>query len=321
MDQDRQIERPKVSVVIPVYNTEAYVEEAVRSIMNQTLREIEIIIIDDGSTDNSLSVIKKLSLEDNRINYFSQPNMGQSVARNVGIDRAQGDYIYFMDSDDVLIENTLEKCYQKCVDDDLDFIFFDAKIFGDTAKMCVDYNRRGLFVDKIYRGIEIINILLNLGKYRVPPWLYLINRSFLIKEKIIFHPLSKLYEDQIFSARIYLMAERVAYIPAFFFQRRIREHSLMTNSYSIDQVRAYFTIADELKKLNSTLNLLQQQTIHKIVFQMIDAAIYNANTLSFQKRLHVFWMTLNRYPFYVTIKSYIVLLFPYSIKIKSLANR
>lgn len=92
----------KVSVVIPVYNTEKYVREAVESIMNQTLRELEIIIINDGSTDNSLQVVEELAAADSRIQVYSQTNQGLSMARNAGITHAHGRYIYFMDSDDLL---------------------------------------------------------------------------------------------------------------------------------------------------------------------------------------------------------------------------
>ena len=75
----------KVSVVIPVYNTEKYVREAVESIMNQTLRELEIIIINDGSTDNSLQVVEELAAADSRIQVYSQTNQGLSMARNAGM--------------------------------------------------------------------------------------------------------------------------------------------------------------------------------------------------------------------------------------------
>ena len=89
-----------VSVIIPVYNTEEFVEEAVRSIMNQTLQEIEIIVINDGSTDGSLSIIERLAKEDKRIRTYTQQNQGLSATRNKGNEYAQGKYIYFMDSDD-----------------------------------------------------------------------------------------------------------------------------------------------------------------------------------------------------------------------------
>ena len=92
---------PKVSVVIPVYNTEAYVEQTLRSIMGQTLRDIELIVINDGSTDGSLSALELIATGEGRIRLYTQPNKGLSETRNAGIDRARGEFIYFMDSDDL----------------------------------------------------------------------------------------------------------------------------------------------------------------------------------------------------------------------------
>lgn len=96
---------PKVSVVIPVYNTEAYVGEAIESAREQTLRDIEILVIDDGSTDRSPSVIRKLADTDSRIQIYTQTNQGVSAARNKGLEYVKGEFIYFLDSDDLL-----EKC-------------------------------------------------------------------------------------------------------------------------------------------------------------------------------------------------------------------
>ncbi|WP_309574196.1 glycosyltransferase family 2 protein [Candidatus Bacteroides intestinigallinarum] len=113
----------KVSIVIPVYNTEKYVRQAVESVMSQTLKELEIIIINDGSSDKSLDILQKLSNTDNRIRVYSQLNQGQSVARNTGISHAHGEYIYFMDSDDLLEKDAMELCYYKCKEAQLDFVF------------------------------------------------------------------------------------------------------------------------------------------------------------------------------------------------------
>ena len=134
MGEGQQINNPKVSVIVPVYNTEAYVEEAVRSIMNQTLRDIEIIVINDGSTDNSLSVVENLALQDARISVYSQVNQGPSITRNQGMQRATGDYLYFMDSDDVLAAGALEKCYQACESENLDFVFLTRTRFPKTTR-------------------------------------------------------------------------------------------------------------------------------------------------------------------------------------------
>ena len=119
---------PKVSVIIPIYNTAAYLPQALESICKQTLKELQIICIDDGSTDESPQIIKKRATLDERIQIISQKNQGQGAARNHGLSYATGEYIYFMDSDDVLATDCLETCYKLCETEDLDYVTFDAEV-------------------------------------------------------------------------------------------------------------------------------------------------------------------------------------------------
>ena len=90
----------KISVVIPIYNCEEYLEESIRSILNQTFKDIEIVCVDDGSTDNSLDILNKLASDDSRLKVFSQENQGSSFARNNALRKVSGDYVYFFDADD-----------------------------------------------------------------------------------------------------------------------------------------------------------------------------------------------------------------------------
>lgn len=316
MDQGKELKSPKVSVIIPVYNTEAYLEEAVWSIMNQTLQDTEIIIIDDGSTDNSLSIMSKLALKDHRIICITQSNQGQSAARNVGLQKSKGEFVYFMDSDDVLTDKALESCYSSCIQKDLDFIFFDAIKIADKSEDCNYYNRQNQFADRIFGGVEILNIMLSKHLYRVPPWLHFIRRHFLIKENITFDTSLRIYEDQIFCARLYITAERVGYIPKFFFKRRMRVNSLMTQIYSIDKVKSYFKVADALLDLRKGLEYNRRNAINRIIYQMLSAAVYNAKSLEIHERFQLLMIILSHYPFYVSLKSYIVLLFPSTIRFK-----
>ena len=92
---------PKISVIIPVYNTAEYLKEAVGSICNQTCKSLQIIVVDDGSTDSSPEILRQLAKEDSRIEIITRKNSGQGAARNKGLERAVGEYVYFMDSDDM----------------------------------------------------------------------------------------------------------------------------------------------------------------------------------------------------------------------------
>ena len=94
----------KVSVILPVYNVAPYLDETFTSLLSQTLQDIEIIAVNDGSEDNSEDIIKKYAQQDARISYFTKTNQGQSVARNLALKHATGEYIYMMDSDDVLAD-------------------------------------------------------------------------------------------------------------------------------------------------------------------------------------------------------------------------
>jgi glycosyltransferase involved in cell wall biosynthesis len=101
-----------ISVIIPIYNTESYLSRCLKSVCSQTLSDIEIICINDGSTDKSAGIIKKFAEKDKRIKVITQPNKGLSAARNIGLDSCQGDYIFFLDADDYLQPQALEIFYK-----------------------------------------------------------------------------------------------------------------------------------------------------------------------------------------------------------------
>jgi glycosyltransferase involved in cell wall biosynthesis len=100
--------KPKISIIMPVYNSEKYLKDSIESIINQTFRDFEFIIINDGSTDNSLKIIKEYTKLDERIKIIDQKNTGVSYSRNMGIKKSTGEYVAFIDSDDIWLENKLE---------------------------------------------------------------------------------------------------------------------------------------------------------------------------------------------------------------------
>jgi len=109
---------PLISVIIPVYNTAAYLSQCLKSVTDQTYRNLEIIVVDDGSTDDSLSVAQEVARRDERVIVLSQPNGGQSKARNTGLTHATGEYFHFLDSDDYLDRRTIEHLHRACVEHD-----------------------------------------------------------------------------------------------------------------------------------------------------------------------------------------------------------
>ena len=128
----------KVSIIIPVYNTEKYLKKCLESVCNQTLKDIEIICINDCSTDNSLEILKEYSAKDNRIKIIDfKENKGAAVARNTGIDEAQGEYLGFVDSDDFVDLDFYEKLYNKAIETEADVVkgsyyYFNEKVFAKS---------------------------------------------------------------------------------------------------------------------------------------------------------------------------------------------
>ena len=116
---------PKVSVIVPVYNVENYIDKCLTSLINQTLKDIEIIIINDGSTDNSQIIINKYAKKYKRIKSYTQENKGQAAARNFGLTKSTAEYITFVDSDDYIENTMLEKLYNEIIKNDYDIIVSD----------------------------------------------------------------------------------------------------------------------------------------------------------------------------------------------------
>jgi len=311
---------PKVSVIIPVYNTGKYLEEALSSILNQTLSDIEIVVINDGSTDGSGEIIDQLALNDARIRLFSQQNQGQSVARNLGKEKASGDFIYFMDSDDYLEKDALEKCYEKCITQNLQIVFFDATIFSDDEKgekWGYNYNRAGDIDVRVYSGVEILEILLEKELFRAPPWLFFVKRELIQNADLRFFP-GIIHEDELFTPLLYIAAERVGYIPRTFFHRRIRANSTMTNSFSQKNINGYFCVIGEFSKLYKKSDNRVNAIFDHISRNIVNSVAYQASSLQLRERLYVFCFFLREgFIKFTSLKNLIILFFPFTITIKS----
>lgn len=297
---------------MPVYNTEKYVRQAVESIAGQTLKELEIILIDDGSTDGSLCILKELNAEDNRIQVYSQANAGASVARNTGIANAQGKYIYFMDSDDLLEKDALELCFRKCEDKELDFVFFDAQSFvdGDISKIpSLHYKRTEKLEDKTYTGPEAFRLQLQNREFTPSPCLSFIRKKFLKENNLWFYP-GIVHEDQLFTVSLYLKSKKTGCIKRSFFHRRLRENSIMTREFSPRNMEGYCTVVRNIRKLQKRTPAPEiRRTIDLYLTQTLNAVAEQAYALPLPLRIRLAWTALCQYKKYVSTKSIAVLLF------------
>ncbi|WP_458453967.1 glycosyltransferase [Methanobrevibacter sp.] len=243
----------KVSVVIPVYNTENYLKECLDSIVNQTLDDIEIICINDGSTDNSLKILNDYQKLDNRIKIISQENSGQSVARNNGIVLAEGKYTYFMDSDDILELTALEEIYNISEDKNLDVLIFKLINFYDETyeKFPIDYYEMDFlkpWSDKVFNFKDLGQDALEIA---VSPPGKLFKKELI---KNIAFPEGLIFEDNVFFTEVMLKAERVSFYNKHLYKRR-RHDSSTTVSNDLK-------FADAIIVMNKVISLIKDYGIY-----------------------------------------------------------
>lgn len=190
---------PKVSVIVPVYNVEKYIEKCLNTLVNQTLDDIEIIIVNDGSTDKSEDIIKRFMEKcPEKIVYLKKENGGLSDARNYGIPYAKGEYIAFLDSDDYIENYMYKDMYELAKKDDSDMVECDF-IWEYPNKIRID-------TGEIYNGKHEM-----LEKIRVVAWNKLIKRSILEETKILF-PKGYRYEDLEFTYKLVPYLEKVSFL-------------------------------------------------------------------------------------------------------------
>lgn len=241
-------DRPKVSVIIPVYNVEAYLDECLNSVLKQTLREIEVICIDDGSTDGSSEILRRFSQQDSRLKYQTQKNSGQGVARNVGVSLSNGEYLYFMDSDDVLESEALQRCYEVAQWSVLDLVLFEGSSFFETPELEIQhgnyktlYQRKGVYPE-IYDGQALYCLLAGNWDFIISPAMRFYRRDLLIDNGIRFPENIKL-EDNFFAFQSLVCAKRVKVLPDALYRRRVRENSTMTDQNDYSKYVGYHTTA------------------------------------------------------------------------------
>lgn len=232
----------KVSVIVPVYNTEKYIRKCVDSIINQTYSNLEIILVNDGSTDNSLSIINEY--KDSRITIINNSNNGVSYSRNTGIEASTGDYILFVDSDDYLDVQCVKRCVNAISNTDVDYVVFGSKHykpFSDTMIKEIKYNEK--IIDcNIDKGFAL--------DIELSPWNKLYRSDFINNNHLLF-PLDNYFEDYIFTMDVVKNSNKIAYISDSLYCYTVeREGNLSNNQLqkAEDIIEASKRIAESYKK-------------------------------------------------------------------------
>lgn len=241
---------PKVSVIIPVYNSEKHLKRCLDSVINQTLRDIEIICVDDGSTDNSLDILKEYESTDQRIKVLSQPNINAGAARNHGLRYAKGEYLSFLDSDDFFSFNMLETAYRKAIEFNAEIVVFRSDFYFEdnnrfeSAPWTI---RNELLPDKEpFAGTDIKKDALKL--FLGWAWDKLFLRSFICEQDLHFQE-QRTSNDLTFVFTAVLTAHRIVTIEDILAHQRRRFNS----SLSVTREKSWDCFYQALKELKVQL--------------------------------------------------------------------
>ena len=279
----------KVSIILPVYNVGKYLDETFSSLLNQSLKEIEIIAVNDGSTDNSEEIIRKYASQDSRIGYYNQVNQGQSVARNHALKYATGKYIYMMDSDDILDKpDALQICYDYAETCKADFIFFDGDTLQEEGATPIswDYHRtQELEEKKAYGGEFLFNMMLDNSKHNCVVWLLFINRNYLKSIGLDFYP-GIIHEDELYTTKLTLQSNNIYCLKRSFVKHRIRSASTMGKHYSKKNINCYLTVIDELLRWQNS------PIIHKFAKYTLSKVFYTGHLIPTTEKLEVYCFSL-----------------------------
>lgn len=251
-----------ISVVMPVFNGEKYIEESIQSVLNQTFKDFELIIINDGSTDGTADIIDILSKEDNRIISISQKNKGVASARNIGIDFCSGSYVLFLDSDDILLETALEDMYNAAIEKDADLVIGNYNYLYEDKRGEV-----GCFVvgNRVFEGKMKILDCIHLNCIPVNK---LWRRSLIVDNSITF-PLLRLGEDLCFYHIGLSNCERVATIKKAVAKYRMYEGSC-SKTYGL-KTKDYIEAFDLIEKyyLSKGLNIYLKELMYDKIFYFV----------------------------------------------------
>lgn len=242
----------KLSIIIPVYNVEQYLPKCLDSILNQSFKDLEVICVNDGSTDNSLDILKEYKSKDNRVVILDKENEGSGVARNCAIDIAKGEYIYFVDSDDWLEDNALETMIHKADELNTDILIFGGLSYYEDIGKAGGYSKDKLplkYFDRIFSSKDIKS---DIFKFPSTAWTKLYKKDFLIKNNIRFQHI-KVGQDQLPFFHSMIIAERIAILPENLYCYRKNRKGAVTavkKKKNFSPIYVFYGIEELLEKLS-----------------------------------------------------------------------
>ena len=271
----------KISVIMPVYNTERYVERAIKSILNQTFTDFELIIVNDGSTDGSKEILDKYSKIYSRVRVINKQNEGLGYARNTGLEYVTGEYILFVDSDDYLDCLTLEDIYDLAMNNDADITVFNMRKVSENNNKVIMQSFLNIEDETI--SIQKIGIKKYFEKYffnykhghEACNKLY--KTSIIKSSGVIFDNNDEICsEDLLFNLKLIPFIEKITSTKTSYYNYMQRENSLMNTSYRQRLPKRYTNLINNYKNFIDELNNIKiDDEISVLYFNLLNAMFYN----------------------------------------------
>ncbi|MBR3893359.1 MAG: glycosyltransferase [Alistipes sp.] len=246
-----------ISIIIPVYNVEKYIRECLDSIICQTFSDFEVLLIDDGSPDKSGDICDEYATKDPRFKVFHKPNGGVSSARNLGLENAQGEWVLFVDADDVIYNDCLEKCYNIATEDNLDLLQF--KFDREINKR----NPQNNITSEVLSSADFLNI-----RHNVCAACSFIKTSIIRDNSIRFNTNIKLAEDQLFILHAIKNSNRIKITNDVLYYYRPNEQSA-TNTAKVEAMIKSVSVLITEKQVNPEFAKIIDNTIIKMVLSII----------------------------------------------------
>ena len=255
-----------VSIIVPIYNVEKYLAKCLNSLERQTFDDIEIIMVNDGSTDNSGDIAKTYANKNENFCLINRENGGLSAARNSGLDVAKGEYVYFLDSDDFLADDAIEKLYKKAKAEDLDQLRFVAYTFEDGTKNYLwtrdrsegGYKYLGDY-SGVFKGMDFYQKTLDNNDYYPSCCLIFTKRTVIEENHLRFYE-GILHEDILFNFQLTTLSERVALLNEPLYYRRFRTGSITQDTNWMKRNRSMCISAVEADKFVNAHPQIQGKT-------------------------------------------------------------
>ena len=227
-----------ISVIVPIYNTEKYLVECVESIRKQTYSNIEIILVDDGSTDASIEICDEFAEKDSRVRVFHKENEGVAVARNFGIQQSNGQYVVIVDSDDVAVDKMIEVLYTQIKENDADIAVGNYYIYDESDGNFYYYITEADYCVEVLSPQELIDRQAGAWKWNSTAFML---TTFKLYKKVLFDDVSfthgRRFDDEASTHRLFLKSKKTVFINDNLYIYRRRSGSIMRSEFDISWVR------------------------------------------------------------------------------------